>query len=168
MRNGKATVAPKQKPGRSRQDFGTPPEFIAAVKTHLGIGRFGWDLAASEDNGKADSYIDEEINSLTLDWSLVAPDGWNWLNPPFGHIAPWAAKCAASKALCQVAMLVPAGVGANWFRDFVDGHAFVLFLNGRLSFDGIAPYPKDCMLCLYSLLLAPGYCVWNWRAPVII
>ena len=39
---------PIQKPGRSRQDYGTPPEFLAAV-----VARFGplaFDLAASRDN----------------------------------------------------------------------------------------------------------------------
>ena len=35
---------PAQRPGRSRQDFETPPEFIAAVKRRLGINGFGFDL----------------------------------------------------------------------------------------------------------------------------
>ena len=60
-----------------------------------------------------------------------------------------------------MAFLVPAAVGSNWFRDYVDGKALVLLLNGRLSFDGAGPYPKDCILCLYGI--EPGYEVWSWR-----
>jgi hypothetical protein len=61
----------------------------------------------------------------------------------------------------RIFFLVPAGVGANWFARHVDKKALVLFLNGRLSFDGIAPYPKDCILACYGL--KPGYEVWPWR-----
>lgn len=150
---------PEQKPGRSKQDYETPAEFIEAVKSRLNISRFEVDLAASGNNAKAAVYIDEETNSLEQCWIDWTGPGWAWLNPPFGHIEPWARKCA--KSGIKIAFLVPAGVGANWFRDWVDGKALVLFLNGRLSFDGIAPYPKDCILCLYGV--EPGYEVWDWR-----
>lgn len=156
---------PVQKPGLSKQDYETPPEFINAVKARLGVVDFEWDLAASEQNSKAlHSYFSEEDDSLLQDWNRLItcawPQfGWAWLNPPFGHIEPWAKKCAESGI--KVAFLVPAGVGANWFRDWVDGKALVLLLNGRISFDGIAPYPKDCILALYGV--TPGYEVWDWR-----
>ncbi len=155
-------VMPVQKPGLSKQDYSTPPEFIAAVKSRLGISDFKWDLAASHLNSKAGAfnYYYEQEDSLIQNWGggLRGP-WWCWLNPPFANIAPWAKKCSESGI--KIAFLVPAAVGSNWFRDYVDGKALVLLLNGRLSFDGVGPYPKDCLLALYGA--EPGYEVWDWR-----
>lgn len=157
------TTMPAQRPGKSKQDYATPPEFIAAVKAHLNIDAFGVDLAADADNAKAALYFDEEHDSLAQDWTVFAWRGWCWLNPPFADITPWAKKCAeAAREGVRIAFLVPAAVGANWFRDHVDGWAHVLFLNGRISFDGVGPYPKDCILCLYGPM-HQGYEVWDWR-----
>lgn len=151
---------PEQKPGRSKQDYETPDEFIVAVKSLLGIGHEGFsiDLACDENNKKAWRFWAGD--SLEKPWTTMScGSGWAWLNPPFSHIEPWARKCAESGI--KFAFLAPAAVGSNWFRDWVDGKALVLLLNGRLSFDGIAPYPKDCILCLYGV--EPGYKVWDWR-----
>jgi hypothetical protein len=38
----------------------------------------------------------------------------------------------------------------------------VLLLDGRISFDGTAPYPKDCVLAYYAI--KPGYEVWRWTS----
>lgn len=151
---------PEQKPGRSKQDYETPDEFIVAVKGLLGIEGFTIDLAASYENSKAGAHFYSEAeDSLSMNWADSASSGWAWLNPPFSHIEPWARKCAESGI--KIAFLVPAAVGSNWFRDWVDGKALVLLLNGRLSSDGIAPYPKNCILCLYGV--EPGYKVWDWK-----
>lgn len=160
---------PAQKPGRSRQDYATPPEFLIAVKKLLGIREFSHDFAADESNTVAATYYSEAENALmqTSDkWArMIGATGWGWLNPPFGHIAPWAQACfeCAADGGGHVAFLVPAGVGANWFRDWVHAKSRVLLLNGRLSFNGIAPFPKDCILCLYGPDVTIGYDVWNWR-----
>jgi phage N-6-adenine-methyltransferase len=151
---------PVQKPGRSRQTYATPIEFVTAVRRHLGIENFAIDLAADETNTVASRYFDEAMDSLSLPWDELW-EGWAWLNPPFSHIGPWAKKCAECRQ--KVAFLVPAGVGANWFRDYVDGRAKVLLLNGRICFDGKDPYPKDCILALYGV--TPGYEVWTWAGP---
>lgn len=157
------TTMPAQKPGRSKQDYATPPEFIAAVKHRLRIREFGIDLAASADNAKASRWVGQLLDSLSLEWGTyeLSWDGWAWLNPPYTDIGAWAKKCADARPE-KIALLVPAAVGANWFRDHVDGKAHVLLLNGRISFDGIAPYPKDCVLCLYGPCYQ-GYSVWDWR-----
>jgi hypothetical protein len=42
----------------------------------------------------------------------------------------------------------------------------VLFLNGRPSFDGVAPFPKDCMLVLFNGAQRNRIFsteVWQWR-----
>jgi phage N-6-adenine-methyltransferase len=184
---------PIQKPGKSKQNYRTPAAFVAAVKRRFGIDQFAIDFAADYENALSPyAYFDESIDALLVDqWAdfckvtCVAYDNWGWLNPPFSHIAPWAAKCAETKrGGGQVLLLVPAAVGANWFRDHVFGKALVIFLNGRLCFiddwattvdpaswkkfgewrNFTSPplYPKDCMLCVYSPVVEPGTEVWTW------
>jgi DNA N-6-adenine-methyltransferase (Dam) len=170
---------PAQKPGRSRQDYATPKIFIDAVKAHFGIKRFDFDLAAVRANavdnlGPADLYLGPDHSNvmcrdaLLFDWSRT-PKGNLWLNPPFAHIAPWAAKCNTARRWVmrggivtrrRIFLLVPAAVGANWWRDSVHNKARVVFLNGRIYFDGVSPYPKDCALCVYGD--KPGYEIWSW------
>lgn len=168
---------PDQKPHRSKQDYETPRDFIEAVKQRLGITRFCHDFAADATNRKALTFFDEKADALSvLRWELTLRQGgcsvsgqnWGWLNPPFAGIGPWARRCAETRAARgSIAFLVPAAVGSNWFRDYVDGHARVLLLNGRIHFMPDRPtwgYPKDCILALYSPLVAPGYEVWTWKS----
>lgn len=154
-------VAPTQKPGRSKQDYQTPPEFLAAVKARLGIVAFAWDLAASAENAVATHFYSEAVSAFENTWHS---NGWAWCNPPFAHLEPWVSRAyGMSRVGARIAMLVPAGVGSNWWRDHVHGKACVLLLNGRITFVGeTAPYPKDCVLLLYGPDVAPGYDVWTW------
>lgn len=168
---------PEQKPFRSKQNYGTPENFLTATKRRLGISAFAFDFAADAFNHKADSSDpsrknwwnerDDSLSRTSVLWAQQVRGGWGWLNPPFTTIGPWARRCSETKLDGgQVAFLVPAAVGANWFRDHVDGHALVLLLNGRLAFMPDKPtwlYPKDCVLCLYSPSIEPGYEVWDWR-----
>ena len=159
---------PQQKPGRSKQDYGTPPEFIKAVENTF--GPLHWDLAATAENYKVRRFITPENNSLAQDWDVL--EGQLWLNPPFADIAPWVEKASKLKSRpidhdCLI--LVPASVGSEWFAKHVWGAAYVYLLRGRLSFDGKNPYPKDCMLLRYTgrppALSSPTY-VWDWRKCV--
>jgi phage N-6-adenine-methyltransferase len=157
---------PEQKPYRSKQDYGTPPEFLTAVKNRLCITKFVIDLAASKENAVAEIFYTEEDDSLgpiKWDWG-----GWAWLNPPFSRIEPWVAKAAKEASNgAHIAVLVPAAVGSNWWRDWVEAYAYQSFLNGRLTFVGeTAPYPKDCALLLYTPWQFMGHEIWNWRASV--
>ncbi len=150
---------PIQKPGRSKQDYETPDDFIRAFK-----GRFGpiaVDLAASAENTKGQVFFTEEDNSLNQDWWGY---GNLWLNPPYANIEPWAEKCAIEQARCsRIFMLVPASVGSNWYSNFVEPYAFVFALNPRLTFKGCtAPYPKDCILACYLGGLT-GFRTWRWK-----
>lgn len=148
--------------GKSRQDIATPKDFLAAFEREFGEIRF--DLAASKGNAVASEYFDEKADALAHDWDGLG-QWWAWLNPPFRYIRPWAEKCAATKTL-PIAMLVPAAVGSNWFREHVWPTATVVFLNGRLIFRGsTTPYPKDLMLCLYNYFDRPRTSIWEWRNP---
>jgi phage N-6-adenine-methyltransferase len=182
---------PVQKPHRSKQNFETPEHFLAAVKHKLGITEFAIDLAAEEENTVAEYWYDREMNALVQTWAFGPVGSWNWLNPEFGTIAPWVERSwtEQQRAGAQTAVLVPAGVGADWWGDWVHDKAYVLLLNGRLCFikdwattidpatekPGKGPprcysqpplYPKDCCLLLYSSLLTPGYEFWDWRKEI--
>lgn len=163
---------PKQKPGTSEQTVETPPEFIAAVE--LMFGHLGWDLAALKSNSKAICYLGpdhDECNaqlrdSLQVNWSaLCGRHGVNWLNPPFSHIAPWAAKCAYHAAIngTQVLMLVPASIGSNWYETWVAPNADVYSV-GRMKFVGHDHlYPKDLILAHFWKLGGNKLKRWRWE-----
>ena len=154
---------PAQKPGRSKQDYQTPREFVLAVYKYLHIQRFTLDIAASAENAIAEPYYTEQDDAFTqgLTWKS---EGWSWLNPPFARIAPWVEK--AYQETCQgarIAVLVPAGVGSNWWANWVHHKAHVLLLSPRLTFVGAKdPYPKDCALLLYGCVPADYEC-WRWK-----
>ncbi len=163
---------PAQRPGRSKQDYATPADFIAAVKKRLGIREFTFDFAADRANAKAKWFWtiqDDSLSRTPVEWAEHATHGWGWLNSPYDHIDRWA-RCAAEGAAFggSIACLWPASVGSNWFRDWVWPYAEVLALNGRLAFMPDKPawlYPKDCMLCLYGPDVKAGaFDVWDWRA----
>lgn len=154
-----APTGPTVKRHRSKQDYGTPWEFIRACERRFGL--ISWDLAATTENTKAPAWITPEMDSLAREWRMK---GNLWLNPPFADIGPWAEKCALDSSAhgARILFLTPASVGSNWFRDFVHGKALVLGLNGRLTFAGTdAPYPKDCILSAFGLGKT-GFDVWTW------
>lgn len=159
-----AKTMPAQRPGRSTQEVRTPRVLLRAVRALLGIDAFTVDLAATRENTVARNFYSKQANALRHPWHL---GGWNWLNPEFGTIAPWVRKAHEEQALgAKTIVLVPAAVGANWWRDWVHGKAQVLLLNGRITFVGHAqPYPKDCALLVYAADWAPGYRIWSWMAP---
>jgi phage N-6-adenine-methyltransferase len=142
-------VSPAQKPGKSKQDYETPREFIDAVVRRF--GPFAIDLAASEANKKAPTFFGEADDSLSKPWAgllIEEIDFVGWLNPPFANLDKWAWKCATESKLLHpravITMLCPASVGTNWWAEHVDGSAAeVLLLRPRLTFVGCSdPYPK--------------------------
>lgn len=156
-------LEPVQKPGRSKQDYGTPPEFVRAVEARFGLLRC--DLAASFGNAKAPIFYAEACNSLAQPWALEHSDGTLWLNPPFADIDPWAAKCAEESARRRglILMLSPASIGSNWFAAHVNRKAMVLGLSPRLTFEGTSdPYPKDLMLSVFGMGMV-GFDCWRWK-----
>lgn len=152
------TTGPTIRRGSSRQDYSTPADFITAVKFRF--GQLHVDLAASNTNSKGSIWLNEQTNSLNYPWHEFI--GNLWLNPPFNNIEPWARKCKEEAALgAKILFLTPASVGSNWFCNHVHRHALVLALQGRLSFDGVNPYPKDCILSCYGF--GVGFDTWKWK-----
>lgn len=155
---------PVQKPGESRQDYATPWEFIRAVEARY--GRLDVDLAARIDNARAPRFVTPKEDSLAVPWAERFAGMFGWLNPEFADIDPWASKCRVETSTpggLQVALLTPASVGSNWFAEHVHGHALVLALSPRITFEGERdPYPKDCILSLFGFGQA-GFDVWRWK-----
>ncbi len=155
---------PRQKPGSSNQDVGTPPALLEAV-----IARFGpiaYDMAADRSNHVVRLWCGPGTcweDGLEAPWSKIVHGGWAWVNPPFGELVRWSAKCAAEHELgARILLLAPAAVGSEWFARNVEGRAYVYALRPRVTFVGhTAPYPKDLLLCAYDL--ATGFRSWRWR-----
>jgi phage N-6-adenine-methyltransferase len=158
---------PEQKPGRSEQTVCTPPEFLDAVRRRLGIDEFDCDLAADETNTVVpEKFYTEQDDALVQPWKFAWSEGWNWCNPPYADIGPWVEKAQMEAYVhgTNTAMLVPASSGSNWWMHWVDGKAYVTFLNPRIKFVGHkTPYPKDLALLLYAPFLHGGSCVWRWK-----
>jgi phage N-6-adenine-methyltransferase len=161
---------PRQKPGRSRQCYVTPREFIKAVNYRF--GPLDFDLAATPKNAQADRFYTRRQNSLKRPWEPL--DLTFWLNPPFGHLNPWALKCAETAPQLErsgsVLLLVPASVCSNWFRDHVWGKAFVNLLSPRLCFIRDEPYPKDLMLCVFKRKKPRPdqmFVFWDWQSKTL-
>lgn len=141
----------------SKQDYGTPPELLAAVQGRF--GRITVDLAAHVGNAVCPTFFAPPdrpegaaaIDSLAQDWSKL--EGLLWLNPPFSGVRPWVEKCVMESARgARIALLTAASVGSNWFRDCCAQHAQVLFLNRRIRFVGADQvFPKDCMISIFGI-----------------
>lgn len=167
---------PAQKPGRSKQDYSTPPEFLEAVQRRFGA--IDLDLACRADNMVAPFGLTEDVDALSKDWTDLHPswvtargdvDARNKLdvafcNPPFAQLAPWAAKCESVALLPRrTLLLVPASMGSKWWARHVLGKGMVFGIP-RLQFVGTdSLYPKDLALILYTSGVH-GFGYWDWRA----
>jgi phage N-6-adenine-methyltransferase len=153
---------PAQKPHTSEQTYGTPREFLDAVEKRFGPILF--DLAASASNCVFPDFYDEKADALRQPWhSRPHTGGWLWLNPPFGDIPRFAAKCVDEMKLgARILMLTPASVGSNWMHDIVAPHAHIIELGSRMKFVGAADgYPKDLALSVFHCGLT-GRSWWKW------
>lgn len=163
---------PAQNPGKSEQVVVTPDEFISATLKRLGQPYFTFDLAANSSNTKAHKWYDESDNSLYQPWnpseSKYIDNTFCWVNPPYSDIGAWVEKAWNERNKgAKVAMLIPSSTGSNYWAKWVDGKAYVTFLNGRIQFVGHKTgYPKDLVLLLYAPYLNGGSCVWRWKDDI--
>jgi hypothetical protein len=159
---GRAT---KQKPKRSKQDFGTPPEFLSAIQNHF--GPIAIDLAARADNAVAPYFVTPEADTFSVDWKTLIPTASRgyvaYINPEFGDLRKPAAKCETVRDLNRwTLMLCPASMGSKWWVDHVLGKCMAFGIP-RLKFVGADTlYPKDLALLAYGFgVSGSGY--WDWR-----
>lgn len=159
----KLRTMPVQKPGHSRQNYGTPKEFIEAVEKRF--GKIIFDLAAEEHNTKCEKFFSEKDNSLAQPWARLFPSENLWLNPPYSSIKDWAKKCSEESLNRHglILFLVPASIGSNWYAEYVHNKSMVLALSPRLTFEGEkSSFPKDLILAIYSNGFK-GFDIWRWK-----
>lgn len=175
---------PQQKPGRSKQDYSTPPAFLEAIARQFGA--IDLDLACRTDNMVAAYGLahDKGLDALTQDWETpIACDAngesggavYNlhmalvrvaFANPPFADIRPWAAKVESCRWLPRwTLMLVPASMGSKWWVDHVLNKTMAFGIP-RMQFVGAdSLYPKDLALIAAGFgVSGTGY--WDWRKLV--
>ena len=165
---------PRQKPGSSKQDFGTPDDFFQAVCRRFGTPVI--DLAARADNTLCEQFIGPEQNTLIYPWPVGV---LRWLNNEFGSTEKYVEKCrrvALDDPRGTTLQLIPASIGTNWFAEHCEGVAEVIAIRPRLVFKGTEPnpktgrpdpYPKDLMLLVWGFLANPGrLSTWRWIGPL--
>tara|TARA_R100001163_G_scaffold56556_1_gene44307 strand:+ start:13293 stop:13805 length:513 start_codon:yes stop_codon:yes gene_type:complete len=140
-------------PQPERLDWGTPEHVFQYAQRVFGIHTI--DLAASHANTKCSDYITEEMNALEMNWGFdmnLPPNAKGWLNPPYGRMLKPFAKKVSEQLLAgeirAVTVLVPARTDTEWFSIFVKHAVKVVFIKGRLKFDGVkgsAPFPSVLM-----------------------
>ncbi len=128
----------KVKPGRSKDDWGTPQAFFDQLDR---IFRFSLDVCAEARNTKCRDYYSRIEDGLKHSWRGHTC----WMNPPYsgGQIGVWLEKARLEVALgdCVVVALVPASTDTNWYRDNITYEPYALVLPpvwGRVTFDKAA------------------------------
>ena len=100
------------------------------------------------ENHLCEKYYTIEDDGLSKSWKGERV----YMNPPYGtEISKWVkkAKEETEQGECLVVGLLPSRTDTAWWHDYVEGHADVLFLRGRLKFgDGknSAPFPSAIVL----------------------
>ena len=131
-----------------RMDWRTPRWLLERL-----YGIYEFDLDAASDSPPS---VRAKVHYGAGDDELFRPwHGVTWINPPYGRgIGAWVAKCrreVASGRAQTVVALLPARVGARWWRENVVGSAAVVFLPGRLRFDdGKNSAPFDVAIVLWG------------------
>ena len=178
-------TGPSVKRFKSVQIVSTPWEFIRAVEKKF--GPIAWDLAATDENRKADAWITPEMDTFSVNWAKVLNGGLGWLNPEFDPMVVSVRKCALEQQRgARVLALGPASISTNWFWDHVQPYATVYSLTPRIAFEGqhnlypkghpragqrkcdpscvgCAPYPKDLMLSHYCANPSHELQRWKWK-----
>lgn len=123
-----------------RMDWATPQDFFDMLnKTY----NFTLDVCASKENAKCAKYFDEVTNGLAQSWAGERC----WMNPPYGReIAKWVKKAREEgEHGTLVVGLLPVRTDTRYFSEHIAKHADLLFVKGRLRFDGgksSAPFPS--------------------------
>lgn len=173
-----SAISPKP-PGTTPQSVRTPQPLIQKIIKVFGPLEF--DLAADGPN-ICDQYFDEELNSLSINWSdiILNDDSWFWLNPPFNASSKFIPKCAdeASRG-ARIISLVQTATSSNYWVKHVWGCPYVqvIHLIGRIPFEGYFNKKTgkpmganiDCSLLVWNprfrMELKPDERVmlWDWR-----
>lgn len=103
-------------------EWGTPRPLFDAMSEGRG---FVFDLFASKSNALCMAFLTKEDDALTVQWHLLAPGCWLWMNPPFSRPSRREVgnldRCsdAMREAVtrgARIAGVVPSSTSADWFQ----------------------------------------------------
>lgn len=128
-------------------EWSTPQDLFDTLNAEF---NFSLDVCATEDNAKAQRFINPEMDGLSSDWHI--PDLYHlsgnvWMNPPYDRsIGKWVEKAynESKKNDVTVVCLLPVKTDTRWWHDFVMQSDEVRFIKGRLRFGNSkkdAPFP---------------------------
>lgn len=127
-------------PMKQRDCWQTPQWLFDYVEAEQGM--FDIDLAASNQNAKADQFLTVDDDSLSADWHDLfhpalheyQPSGW--CNPPYSETGNWLekGKVEAQHGFKSV-FLVPTPNGEAYWRHVFGWASEIIFINGRISFE---------------------------------
>jgi hypothetical protein len=125
----------------ARGDWRTPPEIVEALHL-LWDGPPDLDPCAPVEPphiGRVNLCVPVH-DGLAERWS-----GTVYVNPPFGDLDDWAAKCASEAKLgAEIVLLLPARTDTRYWHAHVSTAKAICFLRGRLKFvgaPGACPFP---------------------------
>lgn len=145
-------------------------------KVNLAIGGFQVDAAANQDNHLVDRWYGPG-SDLGTD-ALAVPQWLSpaWVNPPYLKGKAWEAwldkMVAQAKSGVEVAALLPANVGTQWWYTYVVGSkADIMFLVGRVPFtipgrDKPSQPNHDSAIVCFANNSAGRIMWWDWRNDV--
>lgn len=122
----------------TKDDWATPDWFFEKLDAMFG---FTLDACASAENAKCQKYFSKTQDGLAQRWR-----GKVFCNPPYSQVADWMQKAfEESQRGAVVVCLVPARTCTQWWHNWVEGKADVVFVEGRLRFGNAknpAPFPS--------------------------
>ena len=128
-----------------KMDWETPHDLFNELDHEF---NFTLDVCADEFNFKCVTYLDEEVDGLSLHWDR---EGSNWMNPPYGReIINWMKK-AYEESLngSTVVCLVPSRTDTKWWHEYAMKADEIRYIKGRLKFVGAkhsAPFPSAIVI----------------------
>lgn len=151
----------------AQQAYRTPRDFLERVQRKFGV-TIAFDLACTVEDAVAPiGFGYPKQDALASAWPDTSKlPGIAYCNPPFNRAGAFA-RVASESPHCRTLMLIPASVGSNWFAEYVNGKALVVFLRPRIVFlqpDGTpceAGINRDCMLLGFGW--QPGFHCEDWR-----
>ena len=126
----------------AKPDWATPWWLVRHCEGYF-LLPFDLDVCATADNAKAPRFFTPADDGLAQPWH-----GRCWCNPPYGReIGLWTRKAATeAERGASVVLLLPARTDTAWWHDdVVSAASVILFLRGRLRFEGApssAPFPS--------------------------
>jgi hypothetical protein len=150
-----------------RGDWRTPPDVVDVVREALG-GAIDLDPCASSTPGAiplADVNAPEVLDGLSMPWA-----GRVYVNPPFGELAAWSAKCAEeAKRGAEVILLLPARTDTAYWHDHLGSASLICFWRGRMKFVGApASCPFPVALAYWGRRPALAHAAFAPRGMVVV